>query len=79
VLGFLGLIVYSTAGRQQYKVQICMSFNGHSSCKTASASSDMAAIRTATEGACADIVAGVTDTVKCQNQTPKSIRWLAKP
>jgi hypothetical protein len=79
VLGFLALIVYSTAGRQQYKVQVCMSFNGQSSCKTASASSDAAAIRTATEGACADIAAGVTDTVKCQNQTPKSMHWLARP
>jgi hypothetical protein len=71
--------MYSTAGRQKYKVKVCMAFNGASSCKVASASTDTAAIRTATEDACADISGGVTDTVKCQNETPQSVRWMARP
>jgi hypothetical protein len=79
VLGFLALILYSTLGHGKFKVQVCMAFNGQSSCKTASASSEAAAIRTATEGACADIAGGVTDTVKCQNTNPQSMRWLSRP
>lgn len=79
VLAFLALIIYSTVGKQKYKVQVCMAFNGQSSCKIASASTDSGAMRTATEGACADIAGGVTDTVKCQNAAPQSIRWLARP
>ena len=56
-----------------------MTFNGQTSCKIAGASSEMTAMRAATEGACADIAAGVTDTVKCQNTEPKSLHWLKKP
>ena len=56
-----------------------MTFNGQTSCKIAGASSEMTAMRAATEGACANISSGVTDTVKCQNTAPDSVRWLKKP
>lgn len=79
MLAFLAFIVYSTVGRGKYRVHVCMAYNGGSSCKTASASSETAALRTATEGACADIASGVTDTVKCQNAIPQSTRWLSRP
>ncbi len=56
-----------------------MSFQGQSACKTVNAKSEQAARRSAAENACADISSGVTDTVKCENSEPKSVRWLNKP
>lgn len=56
-----------------------MTYNGQTACTTAGASSEMTALRSATEGACANIASGVTDTVKCQNTQPDSVRWLKKP
>jgi hypothetical protein len=79
VVGFLAFIVYLSVGRGKYRVNVCMAYNGQSSCKTASAATETAALRTATEGACADIASGVTDTVKCQNTVPQSTRWLSRP
>ena len=79
MLAFFALVVYSTVGKQKYKVRVCMTFNGQQSCKVASAATDAGALRTATEGACADIAGGVTDTVKCQNENPQSVRWLVRP
>ena len=78
---FIALIARSTFGRShtRFKAKVCMMFNGQTSCKIASASTEAAALRTATEGACADISGGVTDTVKCQNTTPQSVNWLARP
>lgn len=75
------MIAYSTSTvtRAKYKVEICLAYHGQTSCKVASATSEMAAVRTATEGACADIASGVTETVSCQNTTPQSVRWLKKP
>jgi hypothetical protein len=56
-----------------------MAFNGQSTCKTVNAKSQNAAVRSATENACADIASGVDDTIRCENSEPKSVRWLKKP
>jgi len=53
-----------------------MTFDGRSACRTVNAKSEAAAVRSATENACADISSGVDDTIRCQNTEPKSVRWL---
>ncbi len=55
-----------------------MTFNGQTICKTVNAKSQDAAVRSATENACADISSGVDDTIRCQNTEPKSVRLLKK-
>lgn len=81
VIAIAALIAYSTsrATDPKYKVKICMAFQGQTACKVASAVSELGAVRTATEGACADIASGVTETVSCQNTPPQSVSWLKKP
>ncbi len=56
-----------------------MAYEGRSACKTVSAKEEAAALRSATENACADIASGVTDTMRCQQTEPKSVNWLARP
>jgi hypothetical protein len=76
VVGFLALLAYSTLHGQRYRVEVCMTFDGRSACRTVNAKSEAAAVRSATENACADISSGVDDTIRCQNTEPKSVRWL---
>jgi hypothetical protein len=43
------------------------------------AKSEAAAVRSASENACADIASGVTDTMRCDASEPQSVRWLSRP
>jgi hypothetical protein len=56
-----------------------MAYQGRPACKTVSAKSEDAALRSGRENACADISSGVTDTIRCQNLEPQSVKWLARP
>jgi hypothetical protein len=76
LLAFAGFVVYSTLNVGRARCEVCISFQGRSACRTASARSRELALRTATENACAQIAAGVTDSNQCQNTPPDSVRWL---
>ncbi len=79
VLAFLFLIAYSTIHGARFRVNVCMAYAGRSACRTVSAKSEEAALRSASENACADIASGVTDTIKCEKTDPQSVRWLQRP
>ena len=74
----LAFIVYSSMNMAQYRVEVCMSFQGQASCRTASADSQDHAMRSAVNNACALIASGVTDTMSCERGNPVSVRWLKK-
>jgi hypothetical protein len=76
VLVILAVIVYSTMNLAKYRVEVCMAFNGHSQCRTASADTEEHALHTATSNACATIASGVTDSIACEHANPQSVRWL---
>jgi hypothetical protein len=78
LVAFLALLAYSTLHGPRYRVEVCMTFNGQTVCKTVNAKSQDAAVRSATENACADISSGVDDSIRCLNTQPKSVRWLKK-
>ena len=79
VVALLALIVYSTVHGPRYRVQVCMAYQGRSACKTVSAKSEEAALRSGRENACADISSGVTDTIRCQGSDPQNVKWLSRP
>jgi hypothetical protein len=71
-----GAIYYSTSTLAAHKVEVCMEFNGMTSCRTASGSTEEFALRTATTNACATIASGVTDSMACDRSEPKKVTWL---
>jgi hypothetical protein len=79
VVGFLALILYSTLHGPRFRAEVCMTYNGQRACKTVSAKSEQGAVRAGTEGSCADIASGVTDTMKCVAAEPVSVKWLSRP
>ena len=78
VLAVLGVLVYSTMNLAQYRVEVCMVFNGRTQCRTASADTEEHALRTASSNACALISSGVTDTIACERGVPEKVTWLKK-
>ena len=78
MVGFIALVAYSTFNGPRFRVEVCMAYQGRSSCRTVSAKSEQAAVRAGTENACADIASGVTDTMRCVETEPKSVKWLRK-
>jgi len=79
VAALASLIAYSTMNGPRYRLQLCMAYDGHTSCKSVSAKSETGALRSAAENACADIASGVTDTMRCEQTPPKSVKWLQRP
>jgi hypothetical protein len=80
VLIVIGAVVYTTmsASTNRYRVEVCMQFQGRSSCRSAGAATELGALRTAQENACAQISSGVTDSMQCGNYTqPVSVKWLS--
>ena len=79
VIVFVALVAYSTFHGPRYRVEVCMAANGQSVCKTVSGKSEEAAMRAGITNACADIVSGVTETMRCEQSQPKSLKWLERP
>lgn len=73
---FLGVMTYSMLGNRKLRVEVCVDFNGRTSCRIASGPTKEEAVRTATDNACALIASGMTDTMTCGHQPPSSIKIL---
>jgi hypothetical protein len=73
---FAAIMYTSTRGLSQFRVEVCMEYEGRSACRTASAATEEKARETATVNACALIASGMSDSIKCQNTAPKSVNWL---
>lgn len=72
----IGVMVYSTMNLARHRVEVCMTFGGQTSCRTASGSTQDFALRTAVSNACATIASGVTDSMACERSTPAKLTWL---
>jgi len=76
VVAVLIVLVYTTMGNDRYRCEVCVVFHGKQSCRTAAASTEEHAQRTATENACAEVASGVTDSMACESRQPASVIWL---
>jgi hypothetical protein len=72
----MALIVYSTRNTAAYRVEVCMEFNGRTSCRTTRGSTREFAMHTAMSNACAEISSGVTESLACEHADPAKITWL---
>ena len=75
-LAILAFLIYSTMNVAQYRVEVCVDFQGRQECRTASADSREHALRSAQSNACALMVSGVTETMQCERANPTSVKWL---
>jgi hypothetical protein len=77
-VALLGLVYmfYSSTSNVKYRVEVCVVFQGRTSCRTARADTEEHAMRSAQSNACGLIASGVTDTMQCEHSTPTSVTWL---
>jgi hypothetical protein len=75
-VGFVLLLFQNSMTNAQYKVEVCMEFNGQTNCRAASGVDETQALRTAADLACSTIASGMTDSMACTGREPKSIKWL---
>ncbi len=76
VVVVLTVIIYSTLSLAKFKVEVCMQYNGATSCRTASGATREDTMRTAVNNACATIASGVTETGQCERSQPVSVHWI---
>jgi hypothetical protein len=72
---FLAAVALSTFRSQPYRVHLCITYNGATDCRSASAQTKEDAQRTAATAACAHLAGGVSDSIRCENTPPSSIEW----
>ena len=71
----LGAVAVSSFRANPYRCRVCITFNGRTDCRSASAQTREEAQRTATVAACAQISSGVTESMQCENTRPDSVDW----
>ena len=79
------VVIYATMGTARFRCEVCMSFQGHSACRIASAPAEADALRSATEAACAQIAYGMnsmggnpTGLACVENTPPVRVKWLSR-
>jgi len=70
VAASVGLLALSVMRQARVSCEVCVSFRGHSQCRTARGPNRQEAIRTATDNACAFLASGMTDSIACSNTPP---------
>lgn len=84
-IAVLIVVTYATMGTARFRCEVCVSFQGRSACRTASALTEADALRAATENACAQIASGMNSMggnstwLACvENTPPASVKWLSR-
>lgn len=76
VVVVLAVLIYSSLNLAKHRVEVCITFHGNPSCRTASGSTEEFARHTAITNACSQISSGVTDSIACENTQPDKVTVL---
>ncbi len=72
VVGFLGILAWSTMRAQRAECTVCVEFEGSRNCASASAEDEAEAIRSAQTTACGPLARGMNESIACGNRPPVS-------
>ncbi len=72
---FVGYLLYSSLSLRKFSCEVCVEFRGQTVCRTAAGATQEEAQRTAVELACAVLSSGRTESMRCNETPPKSVRW----
>ncbi len=75
-VAFIAALAYNTMSYSQFRVEVCMEFEGRTNCRTALGATEELALRAAVDNACAMIASGMTNSMACSGKAPQSIKWL---
>jgi hypothetical protein len=72
---FVAAVAMSTFRSQPFSCRVCITYNGATDCRSASARTREEAQRAATSTACAQLASGMQESLRCENTPPSSIEW----
>ena len=67
---FIAGTVYLSTRVAQVTCEVCITFNGTTTCRKAASDNREAAIQSAVTSACSNMAGGMTETIACQNTEP---------
>lgn len=68
-------IIYTSTHTANFRVKVCVSYQGASACRIAEGRTQQEAFRAAHDNACSQITSGVTGTLGCQNTAASQVVW----
>lgn len=68
-----GLVWYASVSLGGHRCEVCLSYGGGQSCRTAEGSTREEAQRTAVDLACAELASGMTESLRCQSTPPTRV------
>ena len=75
IVVFIAAMAWTTLGNNQYRCQVCITYNGQTLCRNGAATSREQAERMATDSICTDLGSGMTQLLQCQNNAPRKVTW----
>ena len=70
LLPIAAVVVYSSFQVSDFECEVCIAFEGRSTCRTVTGQTEQEGLRTGVDNACALLSSGVTDTLRCQRTMP---------
>jgi len=71
LLPVIGYVVYSSLHVGDVECEVCITFEGRDACRTVAGKTQEDSLRGAITNTCAQLVSGVTDTLRCERTAPR--------
>ena len=71
IVGFGGLLLYTTLEAQQVECTAYVTFKGATNCATASGQDSLEALRTVVTTSCGPLAAGMAESIQCSGLPPQ--------
>ena len=72
---FIAAMVYSSTGNNQFRAEVCVTFEGRTVCRNAASTTMQEAERIGTSTACTDLTSGMTPLMQCEQSAPRKVTW----
>ncbi len=78
IVAFGALLLFNTLSAQKAECTVCVEYNGHRNCATASHANEADAKTSAQTTACGVLVSGMNESIACGRVTPVSAQCKSK-
>ncbi len=75
IVAFIAAMVFSSTGNDQYRAEVCVTFEGRTVRRNSAATTKLEAERIGASTACTDLTAGMTALMQCEQNSPRQVTW----
>ena len=72
-LAVVGFVIYSSLGQNKLTCEVCVTYKGHSKCRSAAGPTRDQTIQVAQDNACAFLATGMTENIQCGQRQPDRV------